>query len=56
MAFHGIGVQKINIDFLNKFIFLGQALEKYPGRIYVFLDDAQKFPAFADVVKEYFDC
>jgi predicted AAA+ superfamily ATPase len=35
--------------------FLGQTLENYPDRIYVFLDEVQKFPYFAEIVKEYFD-
>jgi len=35
--------------------FLGQTMEKYPERIYIFLDEVQKFPSFAEVVKEYFD-
>ncbi|MEK7728930.1 MAG: ATP-binding protein [candidate division KSB1 bacterium] len=35
--------------------FLGQTLESYPERVYVFLDEVQKFSGFADVVKEYYD-
>jgi len=35
--------------------FLGRSLENYPERVYIFLDEAQKFPSFADIVKEYFD-
>jgi hypothetical protein len=35
--------------------FLGQTLENYPGRVYIFLDEVQKFSYFAEIVKEYFD-
>jgi len=35
--------------------FLGRTMENYPDRIYIFLDEVQKFPSFAEMVKEYFD-
>lgn len=35
--------------------FLGQTLENYPERVYVFLDEVQKFSGFAEIIKEYYD-
>lgn len=35
--------------------FLGQPLEKYDQRVYIFLDEIQKLPQFSSQVKEYFD-
>lgn len=35
--------------------FLGQNLEEYNQRVYIFLDEIQKLPQFSNQVKEYFD-
>lgn len=35
--------------------FIGQTLESYSERVYVFLDEAQKFTDFAEIIKEYYD-
>lgn len=35
--------------------FLGQPIETYNQRVYIFLDEIQKLPQFSSQVKEYFD-
>lgn len=35
--------------------YIGEPLEKYPDKIYIFLDEIQKLNKFTNVIKEYFD-